>query len=151
MPPRKRRREHTARCLFQASNQQEHPMTLGLRIGLPVLACAASVGVAAGWQGQPAKNVAATDPAAQEFEARVNQYVELRKKESGAQNGSTKSASKLADNREQLRARIQTNRSNAQQGDIFTPTAARYIRKQIASALKGPRGTRVVASLRRSE
>src|SRR3954452_8338488 len=126
-------------------------MTVSLRIGFALLGFAASAGVAAGAQEHSAKDAGATAAAAQEFEARVNQYVELRKKQSGSQNGSTKSATKLVENREELRARIQANRANAKQGDIFVPVAAGYIRKQIASALKGQRGTRVVASLRRSE
>ena len=86
-----------------------------------------------------------------EFSARVNQYLDLRKQKAGTSPGPTKSARKLTETREQLRARIQAARPNAQQGNIFVPAVAPYFRGQIAQAFRGPAGARVLASLRRAE
>lgn len=89
--------------------------------------------------------------AVQEFEARVTQYLDLRKDKAGSPPGPTTSATKLKNSQEGIRERIQANRASAKQGDIFTPDIAAYFHRQLASAFKGHRGARVLASLQHAE
>ena len=91
------------------------------------------------------------DPRVKDFEARVTQYLNLRKKEAGSSPGATKSPDKLSDNQEQLAARVKALRPDAKQGDIFTPEIAEYFRRQLSSTLAGPDGTKIRASLRHAE
>ena len=110
----------------------------------------AILAVAAAAQTHPASSE--KDAAAvQEFEARVTEYLNLRKDKAGSLPTPTRSAKKLAESREGIRARVQENRANAKQGDIFTAQVAAYFHRQIASAFKGQRGARVLASLEHAE
>jgi hypothetical protein len=86
-----------------------------------------------------------------DFESRVNQYLDARKGEAGKTPGPTKSAAKLTESQEEMRARLQVSRKDAKQGDIFTPEISKYFRKQIAGVFQGARGTRILKSLRRAE
>lgn len=94
---------------------------------------------------------AAPEAAVQEFSARVNSYLELRKQKAGTSVHPTQSAQKIVETTEQLRSRIQQARANARQGEIFTPAISAYFHKQLAAAFRGPTGARVLASLRRAE
>lgn len=85
-----------------------------------------------------------------DFEARVKNYLDLRKNEAGSAPQPTNSAEKLAGNQRQAAAKIQAKRPAAQ-GDIFTPEIAAYIRHQIAATLAGPEGAKIRASLRHAE
>ena len=113
----------------------------------------ASVLMLAQAPAQPhAKQRAQEPPAAvREFSVRVNHYLEERKLQAGTSPRPTKSAQKLIETREHMRARLQAARVRAKQGDIFTPTISAYLRKQIAEAFRGPAGARILASLRRAE
>jgi hypothetical protein len=91
------------------------------------------------------------DPLVKDFEARVNRYLDLRKKEAGSSPRPTKSSDKLSDNQEQLAARVKALRPDAKQGDIFTPEIAQYFRHQLSSSLAGPNGPMIRASLRHAE
>ncbi len=103
-------------------------------------------------QSRPSEKKGSNDAAVvSDFEARVGQYLQQRKQQAGSLPGPTSSATKLKDSRDQVRARIQANRSDAKQGDIFTPDIAVYFRRQIASAFGGERGGRVLTSLRHAE
>lgn len=86
-----------------------------------------------------------------QFSVRVQRYMDLREQKAGTSPKPTNSAKKLVETRDQLRARVQAARAQAKQGDIFTPSVAAYLRKQIAEAFNGPAGARVLASLRRAE
>jgi len=84
-----------------------------------------------------------------DFEARVTAYCDLVK-----QAGPTKqtdSPSKLAQTRQQLAEKVQAARPGAKQGDLFTPEAAAYFRRQIAATLAGHDGAKIRASLRHAE
>lgn len=96
---------------------------------------------------------AATDSSApvREFSMRVISYLEARKHEAGSLPKPTKSATKLKKSREDIRARVQANRADAKEGNIFGGNVGTYFRSQISSVVKGPEGARVMASLRRSE
>ena len=89
--------------------------------------------------------------AVQDFEARVTQYLNLRKDKAGSPPAPTSSAKKLKESQEGIRERIQTNRANAKQGDIFTPEIAAYFHRQIARAFQGRRGARIITSLEHAE
>lgn len=107
---------------------------------------------AATGQGRRPHPVPAKDAAAlQDFEARVTRYLDLRKETAGSPPAPTSSATKLKNSQEGIRARIQANRTNARQGDIFTPQIAAYFHRQIASAFKGQRGAKVLVSLEHAE
>jgi hypothetical protein len=91
------------------------------------------------------------DPILNDFEARVNKYLELRKKEAGSSPRPTHSANKLEQNRSQMARKVQIVRSEAKQGDIFTPEISNYFRQQISASLAGPNGRKVRASLHHAE
>lgn len=113
-------------------------------IGVPVAATAQS-------PGRPSRGENVSQKGLREFSSRVAEYLNLRKQNAGTSPGPTKSARKLTETREQMRARVQAVRANAPQGNIFTPTVAAYFHRQIAQAFRGPQGARVLASLRRAE
>jgi len=91
------------------------------------------------------------DPILKDFEARVNHYLELRKKEAGSPPRPTNSADKLAQNRSQMAGKVRVVRSEAKQGDIFTPEIANYFRHQTSASLSGPNGNKIRASLHHAE
>jgi hypothetical protein len=86
-----------------------------------------------------------------DFAARVKSYADLRSKQSGASTRPTNSPEKLADSRQNVAGQVQAKRSDAAQGDIFTPEIAAYLKRQIATTLAGPEGRKVRASLRHAE
>ncbi len=86
-----------------------------------------------------------------DFEARVSQYMGLRKKQAGKSPKPTESADKLAETQEQMAQRLRQVRFAARQGDIFTPEIADYFRRQIAMTLEGAQGEAIRASLRHAE
>ena len=103
-------------------------------------------------QARPAqKSGDHTAAATQEFSGRLATYLKVREEKSGGSARPSKSATKIAETREQMRNHLQQARAQAKQGEIFTPRVAAYFRKQIASAFRGPAGARVLASLRRAE
>jgi hypothetical protein len=86
-----------------------------------------------------------------DFELRVNGYLSKRKREAGTSPRSTSSAEKLDDSQHSLAEKSRDTRSEAKQGQIFTPEIARYFRKQIAKILAGPHGSEIRASLLHAE
>lgn len=110
--------------------------------------------LAAGGQtfGSPHTPAAHPDAAlVKDFEGRVAQYMRFRTREAGKSPKPTRSSDKLADNREEIAARVRTERSGARQGDIFSEPIAQYFRRQIAATLDGPEGRNVRASLKHAE
>jgi hypothetical protein len=91
------------------------------------------------------------DPILKDFEVRVNHYLDLRKKEAGSSPGPTNSASKLEQNRDQMAGKVQMVRSEAKQGDIFTPEITTYFRHQISATFSGPNGKKIRSSLHHAE
>jgi hypothetical protein len=86
-----------------------------------------------------------------DFEARVSRYVQARRKEAGSSPKPTGSPQKLEDTHQALAQKSQDVRTGAQQGDIFTPRAATYFRRQIAATMAGPQGPKIRASLKHAE
>jgi hypothetical protein len=57
----------------------------------------------------------------------------------------------LEEQRQALRAALQQARSDAKQGDIFTPEVGNIFRKLLRSTLTGPEGAKIRASLNHAE
>jgi hypothetical protein len=91
------------------------------------------------------------DATVKDFESRVTKYLDLRKKEAGTPPRPTNSAEKIVESRQDLALKVQGFRSDAKQGDVFTPEIAEYFRRQVAAALAGPHGRKIRASLRHAE
>jgi hypothetical protein len=86
------------------------------------------------------------------FEGRVAKYMQLRNTAPAAEKRkTTKSPDKLMEERDTIKSRVLAGRSNAKQGDIFTPAVATYFRHQIQATLSGAEGARIRASLRDAE
>jgi hypothetical protein len=85
-----------------------------------------------------------------DFEARVTNYLELRKKQAGSAPRPTNSPDKLANTQQETAAKLQAKRPAAQ-GDIFTPKISAYLRRQIAATLGGPEGPKIRASMDHAE
>jgi len=62
-----------------------------------------------------------------------------------------KEPEKLANDRKQTAAKVRVARTDAKQGDIFTPEITEYFRQQITATFRGPEGPKIRASLRRAE
>jgi hypothetical protein len=85
-----------------------------------------------------------------DFGARISSYMDLHKKEAGDAKP-TDSPEKLAQQRKEIAAKMQAARTDAHQGDIFTPPIAGYFRRQIAATLAGHDGAKIRASLQHAE
>jgi hypothetical protein len=92
-----------------------------------------------------------TSQVVKDFQARVKQYLSLRKTEAGTSPRPTSSPEKLEEKQQDLATKVKVFRPNAKQGDIFTPTIAKYFRSQISATLNGPDGPNIRASLNNAE
>src|SRR5437773_4228682 len=88
---------------------------------------------------------------AADLQSRAKRYLEFRKRVAGNSPSSTATPAKITSAQSELANKIRIARAGAKQGEIFTPEIAQYIRKQIASCLRGPQGDRIRASLRHAE
>ena len=113
-----------------------------------VCAALATVLLAAGLMAQTAGG---SPPVIADFQNRVTNYLDQRKKVAGSSPRSTDSPSKLAESQKQIADKIRVSRAGAKQGDIFTPQIAEYFRHQIAQTLNGPQGKKIRTSLRSAE
>jgi hypothetical protein len=86
-----------------------------------------------------------------DFEARVNQYMDMRKTQGGNAPRSTNSPEKLTQTKNEIAQRVRAARNGAKQGEVFTPDIAGYFRRQITETLHGPDGARIFSSLRHAE
>jgi hypothetical protein len=87
-----------------------------------------------------------------DFEARVADYIKLRKKVKGdASLKPTTSPEEILRRQQELAKRIREARPNAAQGDIFTPPIAAEFRRLIALTMQGPEAHRIEKSLRHAE
>ena len=85
-----------------------------------------------------------------DFGDRIRKYLEARQNAGGAPKPA-KEPEKLVDHRKQTAAKLRVERTDAKQGDIFTPEIAGYFRQQITATFAGPEGPKIRASLRRAE
>jgi hypothetical protein len=90
---------------------------------------------------------------ATDFESKVSDYMKLRQK---AQTGlsapkNTDSPTKITDYQRQMAAAIRSARSDAKQGDIFTPEITQLFRKLVSSSLNSEDGTKIRKSYQHAE
>ena len=86
-----------------------------------------------------------------EFQQRVKQYLDLRKKAAGQAPKPTDSPQIIASSQRDLGNKVRVMRAGAKQGEIFAPEIAQYFRRQLTAALAGQSGKKVRASLHRAE
>jgi len=86
-----------------------------------------------------------------EFQQRVKQYLDLRKKAAGQAPKPTDSPQVIASSQRDLGNKVRVIRAGAKQGEIFAPEIAHYFRRQLTAALAGQSGKKVRASLHRAE
>ena len=112
-----------------------------------VMFCATSVAIAQTGGGKgPSDAQTALD-----LQARVNTYLDLRKKIAGGAPKQGDSPTAIASAQSELATKIRVARAGVKQGDIFTPRIADYVRRQLAKTLAGPHGHDIRASLQRAE
>ena len=102
---------------------------------------------------QTKPDAAADQPEARilaDFGDRVRKYLQSRQKAGGSPKPA-KEPEKLANDRKQTAAKVRVARTDAKQGDIFTPEITEYFRQQITATFAGPEGPKIRASLRRAE
>ena len=85
------------------------------------------------------------------FSDRVKAYVKMEKNLPADKLSPTANVDQLAQERQTLRDALQQARSNAKQGDLFTPETAAVFRKLLRSTLTGPSGPKIRASLNHAE
>jgi hypothetical protein len=100
---------------------------------------------------QAAASSSTDQPVIKEFDQRVHQYLDTRKKADSDSPPQTADPARLTQYRDKLRSSVIAARSDAKQGDIFTPEVAAYFKRQIATTLRGPHGSRIRSSLKRAE
>jgi hypothetical protein len=88
-----------------------------------------------------------------DFDKRVNDYMKLRHQ---AETGlsapkNTTSAGKITGYQRELAAKIRELRSQAKQGDIFTPQITELFHRLISQSLNGPDSTKIRKSYERAE
>ena len=86
-----------------------------------------------------------------EFQQRVKQYLDLRKKAAGQAPKPTDSPQVIASSQRDLGNKVRVISAGAKQGQIFAPEIAQYFRRQLTAALAGQSGKKVRASLHRAE
>jgi len=114
---------------------------------LTVLVCGTSPSAAPQQPPSHKQAPATTDasPVIADFLARVDKYVELRKKadDSAPPLKETKDPAKIKDAQQGLVERIGIARAGAKQGDIFTPEIAVYFKRLLRPETKEP-GTKAI-------
>jgi hypothetical protein len=100
---------------------------------------AATPVLGAGWQ----ENVNPDAKLLKDLQDRIDQYMELHKKleKDSPPLKETKDPAKIIASQEALAKKIQAARSNARQGEIFTPEISRLVRRLLSPETKGPDGT----------
>jgi hypothetical protein len=86
-----------------------------------------------------------------DLQARAKTYLDLRKKVAGDAPKAADSPTAISTAQRQLADKVRVARAGAKQGEFFSPQIARYLRKQIAATMAGPKGSSIRASLRHAE
>lgn len=89
----------------------------------------------------------------QDFEKRVEEYVQLRKSIESKLTPlqATSSPEKISHHEQELARAIRAARRNATQGEIFTPAGSAEIRRLIGIAMQPGNGKQIAQSLRHAE
>jgi len=88
---------------------------------------------------------------ADDFEARVKQYLDFRQQRVGVPPKPTDNSAKILARQQEMGNKIRVARAGAKQGEIFAPAIAQYFRKQIAASFAGRYGKAIRASLAHAE
>ena len=86
-----------------------------------------------------------------DLQARAKTYLDLRKKVAGNPPSPGDSPAAITSAQHDLANKIRVARAGGKQGEVFTPSIAAHVRKQIAATISGPHGSAIRASLRRAE
>ena len=88
---------------------------------------------------------------ATELQTRAKQYMDFRKKVAGNAPRSTGTPAKITTAQHDLANKVRVARAGVKQGAIFTPEIAKFVRRQIATALASEDGQKIRASLQSAE
>jgi hypothetical protein len=88
---------------------------------------------------------------ADELQARVKQYLDLRQKAGGKLPGPDNVSAHIVSRQRELADKVRVVRAGAKQGEVFTPEIVQYFRRQIAASLAGRHGHKIRSSLRHAE
>jgi hypothetical protein len=121
------------------------PITRSLLWGAALLASFVSFGQAPPAPGSEDSKIVA------EFQQRAKQYLDWRQKTVGKTQSPTSSPEKIIAARREWANEIRVGRAGTKQGEVFTPDASDYFRRQIAATLNGRHGKQILSSLRHSE
>ncbi len=113
--------------------------------------CVAAVCIFSLLSGAAASGATDNSRLTAEFQQRVKQYLDLRKKAAGQAPKPTDSPQIIASSQRDLGNKVRVMRAGAKQGEIFAPEIAQYFRRQLTAALAGQSGKKVRASLHRAE
>lgn len=86
-----------------------------------------------------------------DLQKRAKQYLDFRKNVAGTAPRPTSTPSDITKAQKKLADKIRVARAGVNQGAIFTPEIAEYMRGQIKSTLNGPDGEKIRASLQHAE
>ena len=87
----------------------------------------------------------------EDLQKRAKQYLDFRKNVAGNAPRPTDTPANLTKAQKKLADKIRIARAGVNQGEIFTPEIAEFLRHQIASTLTGPDGDKIRASLQHAE
>jgi hypothetical protein len=88
---------------------------------------------------------------ADELQAKVKQYLDLRQKAGGKLPSSDNVSANIVSRQRELADKVRVARAGARQGEILTPEIAQYLKRQIATTLAGRHGHKIRSSLRHAE
>jgi hypothetical protein len=88
-------------------------------------------------------------PGFREFSQRLEEYLKLQKAVPRLR--TTKKREEIIARRQALAQKVRETRSDAKQGDIFTPAASEEFRRIIRSVFLGPKGASVRKTIRQGE
>ena len=112
------------------------------RIGAPLLLVLVLITAAFTLQAAQDPKVNPQAKVLQDFQSRIDKYMEVHKAAAGElpKLKETEDPAKIKSVQDALAARIRAARSNARQGEIFTPEIARHLRGLIYPEVKGRQG-----------
>ena len=122
-----------------------------LRLSITILFAAAFVSSTAAQEAIKAEPSARDKQAIADFQKRLSDYANLRKKVAGSPPRPSSSPEQLVRTQKEMAGRVRAARSSAKQGDIFAPPIADYFRRHIAATLAGKQGQTIRASLKNAE
>lgn len=86
-----------------------------------------------------------------DFQSKVREYVDLKRKAAGQTEQRGNDPAKIVDREREAQGKIRVARAGAKQGEIFSAQIAEYFRRQINASLAGAHGNEIRASLQHSE